>query len=120
MYYRFNKVNFDGTEVGPEFIVEGTGEAFVEQGIEQVTTLDHRIRRVLVAEKGTAKMMLYGDWGTLATQARVADNDNFGGTHKFYSGATLLLTFEGLVDAEYNPETRMTRVEIKGEYDGVS
>lgn len=119
MYRRFNNANIDGTLLSQADIIEGGGELSFLHGVKQVTTLDHRIRRVLVNRKGKVKMILKGDRESLATQARAADDDNFGGTHKFYMDTTLVATLDGLVNVVYDYEKRLTTLEINGEYGGV-
>jgi hypothetical protein len=120
MYQRFNNATINGTVIAPKDMIEGGGDVVIDQGVERKTTLDHRIRRVIVAEKGIARMTLHGNWESLATQARTTDNQNFGGTHAFFFDTTKVIQFDGLVDTEYIPEKRQTTVKIVGEHHGIS
>ena len=120
---RFNKAILGivspgvGVTLSPKDIVPGTGTIEITDDIKNVTTLDHLIHRVKIGEKGIAKIAVFGDKESLATQSTALDIDNFGGTHQFYLDASLVYAFDGLVEAEYNTERRITSIKITGEYD---
>jgi len=137
---RFNKVvvgidtpNPTGTTLNPADIVSGTGRIQITDYVSTNVTLNHLIHRVKLEEKGAASLRVWGNKESLATQltedsggdhdTAEADMHNFGGTHEFYrvvgAGETLVASFDGLVDAEYNIETRQTKLTFKGEYHGV-
>ena len=113
---RFNKAVINGTTVVPGDLVPGSGEIAIADALETIVTLDHVIHRVKTGEKGKARFSAFGDKETLATQAIALDTDNFGGTHSFYLDTTLVYSFDGLVDARYNKERRITEITIEGEY----
>jgi hypothetical protein len=81
------------------------------------TTLNHCIRNVRIATLHKVRMQMNGDQTALNTETRTTDDDNFGGTHKFYYDSTLIEEFDGLVTAEYNPDDRVTTITITGEVD---
>lgn len=113
----FNNCILNGVTVSIATMVTGSG-ILDSIGYDKAwTTLNHCIKNVRLGVLNRAKFQLYGDQSVLNTQSRTTNDDNFGGTHDFYYDSTLIESFDGLVTAEYDDESRLTNIAVRGEND---
>ena len=115
-----NNAVINGTVIGIEDFVNGTGWLIMTGSDVAHTTLDHRIHNVRTTVHYNARFKLYGDYSSLDTSDTAADTDNFGGTHTLKYDSTTIATFKGVVTTEYNKDDRITEIQIRGEADGTS